>query len=125
MCRCPGPLHRRGDRSASLSVRETGDGTLLIKCFTGCDVSAIVGAVGLELFDLFPPRDPDPLHQGERPPPPKLRAADLLDLAVTEALVCAFAFRDIRVGKALSNEDAARVDLAMETLLKIYTEVQP
>jgi hypothetical protein len=125
MCRCPGPLHKRGDRAPSLSIRETSDGTLLIKCFAGCGAADIVASVGLELSDLFPSRAADVFYQGERPPPPKLRAADLLNLAVSEALMCAFAFHDIQAGKTLSDEDAARVDLALETLLKIYAEVRP
>lgn len=46
------PAH--ADRSPSLSIRETRDGTLLLKCFAGCSVEAITHAVGLEVADLFP-----------------------------------------------------------------------
>jgi hypothetical protein len=37
-----------------LSIGETTDGTTLVKCFAGCNVSEVVAAVGLELADLFP-----------------------------------------------------------------------
>jgi hypothetical protein len=49
MARCP--AHH--DRSNSLSVRIGVDDRTLIKCFAGCSVEVIVGALGLELKDLF------------------------------------------------------------------------
>jgi DNA primase len=63
--RLPGPKRRRGqqiqahcpahqDKTPSLSIRETSDGTVLIKCFAGCDARAITAALGLTLRDLFP-----------------------------------------------------------------------
>ncbi len=48
------PAHQ--DRQPSLSVREADDGRLLLKCFTGCTIEAIVGALGLTVTDLFPPK---------------------------------------------------------------------
>jgi len=45
------------DKSPSLSVTETNDGTLLLRCWAGCNASEIVGAVGLRLSDLFPKVD--------------------------------------------------------------------
>jgi hypothetical protein len=49
--RCPA----HDDRRASLSVTESDDGTVLVKCHAGCSATAIVSAVGLTLADLFPP----------------------------------------------------------------------
>ena len=46
------PAHE--DRKASLSVSVTEDGTILMKCHSGCNVKAIVGAIGLTMADLFP-----------------------------------------------------------------------
>jgi len=48
--RCP--AHE--DKAPSLSVRELADGKLLVKCFAGCTVDEVVGAVGMDLSDLFP-----------------------------------------------------------------------
>lgn len=48
------PAH--GDRSPSLSIRATGDGTILLHDFAGCGALEVVHAVGLELADLFPER---------------------------------------------------------------------
>ena len=51
LARCP--AHE--DRSPSLSM--AGDeGRVLLRCHAGCDVAAIVGVLGLELADLFPPK---------------------------------------------------------------------
>ncbi len=52
------PAH--DDKNPSLSVRENPDGAVLLRCFAGCEVAAIVGAIGLELHELFPPRDKPP-----------------------------------------------------------------
>ncbi|VVP53009.1 virulence-associated protein E [Pseudomonas fluorescens] len=46
------PAH--DDKSPSLAITETSDGTVLIKCWAGCSVQSIVSAIGLELRDLFP-----------------------------------------------------------------------
>lgn len=48
--RCP--AHE--DQHASLSVSAGADGTALVKCHAGCDTSAVLGAIGLTLADLFP-----------------------------------------------------------------------
>lgn len=46
--RCPA----HDDRSPSLSIRE-GDRGVLLKCWSGCALSEIVGALGIEVSDLF------------------------------------------------------------------------
>lgn len=51
IARCPA----HDDRTPSLSIKETGDGTILLKCWAGCGAADVVHAVGLELKDLFPP----------------------------------------------------------------------
>ncbi len=50
------------DKTASLSVCASSDGTILLKCFAGCGAGEIVAALGLKLGDLFPtkPRDCSP-----------------------------------------------------------------
>ena len=45
MCRCPGPLHRNGDKHPSLSVRDGDHGKVLLFCFSGCDFGQIVEAL--------------------------------------------------------------------------------
>src|SRR5438093_524097 len=48
--RCP--AHE--DTVPSLHLSEGREGRILLKCFAGCATAAIVGALGLELRDLFP-----------------------------------------------------------------------
>lgn len=46
------PAH--DDKSPSLAVSETSDGTVLVKCWAGCSAQSVVEAIGLELRHLFP-----------------------------------------------------------------------
>ncbi len=55
--RCPS----HDDRRNSLSVSVGNDGKVLLKCFAGCDLSAIVSAIGLGVADLFPGKGEVPL----------------------------------------------------------------
>jgi len=54
--RCP--AHNGKNRDV-LSVGESPDGVVLVKCFHGCSAEEVVGAVGLELTDVFPRLDRD------------------------------------------------------------------
>lgn len=49
VARCPA----HADRSPSLSIREGRDGRTLLRCFAGCESTAIVRALGLSIADLF------------------------------------------------------------------------
>ena len=55
---CPVHQHEgpRPGRSQSLSVAEKSDGVLLVNCFKNCSTSSVMGALGLEMSDLYPPR---------------------------------------------------------------------
>ena len=46
------PAH--DDKNPSLAISETSNGTILLKCWTGCTAQQIISAIGLELRDLFP-----------------------------------------------------------------------
>lgn len=48
--RCPA----HADTRPSLSLTETGDGTLLVNCFAGCTPEAVMKAIGLDLSFLYP-----------------------------------------------------------------------
>src|SRR5262245_55615161 len=51
--RCPA----HDDRTASLSIAQGDDGTVLVKCHAGCDTSAVLAAIDLRLADLFLPKN--------------------------------------------------------------------
>ena len=74
------PAH--DDRSPSLSIRETGDGRVLVHCFAECETAAVLAALGLTVSDLFD----RPLDQRYALPPVRstLPARELLELVSHE-----------------------------------------
>lgn len=87
------PAH--GDKHPSLAIRETDDGVLLLHCFAGCDVGSVVGAIGLDVGDLYPQKA-NPHRKPERRP---FSAGDLLVLAAWESLLGSLIACDIARGK--------------------------
>ena len=113
------PAH--ADKSPSLSVRETPDGRVLVHCFGGCDVHAVVGAVGMELSDLFPPDDKK--RDWKEPTKPKVKpafyASDLLRIASFECMVVMVAAYDMSKGKKLSEQDMERLKVAQQRIEEV------
>lgn len=109
LARCPA----HDDGRPSLSVRETEDGTILAHCFAGCGVAEIVGAVGIELSDLFPPKPEGDFKPGLRRPFP---AADVLAALTGEALIVRTAAGNIAAGVSLTDADKARLAKAQERI---------
>lgn len=104
---CPTSAHRHGDRSRGLSVKETGDGTVLIHCFSGCSPDLVAAAVGLELSDLFPNKlEP---RKGQRQ---SWNNRDLLCAIRDEAMLVACAAGWIVDGKPLDADDCKRISQA-------------
>jgi hypothetical protein len=95
------PAH--DDRDPSLSIREAGDGKVLLHCWAGCEARDITAAIGLELRDLFPGE-----HQPRRGPS---KAAQQL-----EATVISIALSELGRGKPLSSADRERFELARRRL---------
>jgi hypothetical protein len=111
------PAH--ADRSASLSVRHSGDKTL-IHCFAGCSVHEVIGALGLDISDLFPPNQ----HQGkpERRPFP---AMDTLRAIGFEALVVAAAGTTMLAGETFTTADRERLIQAVARIQSAVSAVMP
>lgn len=81
-CQCPA----HDDRQASLSIGEGADGRVLLRCFAGCEVEAVVERLGLSMRDLFPEGQVPRVRQGgtiksERPAPPPLSEAQVERMA--------------------------------------------
>ncbi len=106
--RCPA----HADKSPSLSVRETDDGTVLAYCHAECGIDAIAAAVGIDLSDLFPDK-PDHHSQPLRRPFP---AADVLECVSSETTIAIVAARAVANGEALSEADRKRLLLAAERI---------
>jgi hypothetical protein len=109
------PAHE--DKSPSLSVRETEDGRVLVHCFGGCDVQSVLGAVGMDMNDLFPERRVD--GHTSKQVKPAFYASDLLRIASFECLVVMIAAYDIRQGKKLNESDMNRLQVAQQRIEEV------
>lgn len=99
------PAH--ADKGPSLSIRETNEGAVLLHCFAGCEVRDVVAAMGLELHELFPPRDVPPGT-------PKrtarlLTAGQALELLANEAVLVFTSAATLLKGRPLSIADKDRL----------------
>ncbi len=116
IARCPS----HNDRSPSLSIRETDDGTVLLKCWTGCSAADVMAACGLTLADLFPaPR------QGRGPLRPSARwiPHDVLRCLAAETLVVLVAAEAVGRGQTLSTDDMERLSVAASRFWAAAREV--
>jgi hypothetical protein len=113
------PAHN--DRGPSLSIRETDDGRILVRCFAGCDVHEVVGAVGLDISALFPEREIQNGKPERRPFP----AMDALRGIAFEALVVVAAGTAMLAGESFQPDDRERLILAIERIQSALSAVMP
>lgn len=110
-----------GKNATKLSVYEPDSGHVLIHCFSGCDVAAIVGAVGMDLADLFPPRVDDDKRK------PRVRkpwsARDVVASLQHEAAVGALLLSNLHRGVVLSKTDKERAGVASRRLWDLIREL--
>jgi len=98
--RCPA----HNSRGLSLSIADR-DGRALVHCFAGCEVDAVLGALGLGLSDLYD----RPLDDDLRSSPAEWHLRDALAALVVEARIILIAASDIASGRVLSDVDVDRV----------------
>lgn len=108
LARCP--AHEDG--RPSLSIRDA-DGVTLLHCFAGCSAGDVVGAVGMELSDLFPPKPEADHRPGMRRPFP---AADVLQALAGEAQIVRVAAATQAAGGTLTEADRLRLAKAQERI---------
>jgi len=109
------PAHN--DKGPSLAVRELPDGRVLLHCFAGCETESVLGAIGMDMTDLFPPdskrREYGPGKPGVKP---AFYASDLMRIIAFEALVVQIVAFDIASGKRPSEDDRQRMMVAYERI---------
>ena len=113
------PAH--GDRHPSLSIRETDDNTVLVKCFAGCGAADVLAAVNLELRDLFPPQAPEargPQRPGKRGVP-----RDALEAVAHEAMLVVIVAEDVHRGRTPTEDDMHRLAQAVGRIRAAAREV--
>jgi hypothetical protein len=108
MARCPA----HDDKSPSLSIKETSDGTILIRCFAGCTIHEIVSAVGMEVYDLFP--DNGDYYQSSQKP--RHNYKDLLLCLARESMFIYMVADALSKGETLCEHDQQR-------LLQVVTKI--
>jgi len=102
----------REDKSPSLVIRETDDGTILLHDFGGDSVEAILGAVGLSFADLYPDK---PCAIG-KPVKRPFNASDVLSLVAFESAVAAVVVADVVKREGATEQDLDRLLVAAQRL---------
>lgn len=103
------PAH--DDRTPSLSIKDVGDGKLLLNCLAGCATEDILGALGMEWADIMPQNQPK--EHFVKPIKQRIYATDALRAIRVEAQIVCLAAYDVRNGIVPSEEDMQRLELAM------------
>lgn len=110
-----------GERNKStLSIGVGDNGAVLLKCFKSeCSPDQIVSALGLELSDLFPPKDSraGPLKRRSM-----LSAKQALDLLMRESLVVFVVASDVHRERQISETDWCRLRDAAAAIQKLGQE---
>ena len=114
--RCPA----HDDRGPSLSVRETSDKAVLLHCFAGCTVHDITALLGLDMADLYPPRDSRPSEP--RCPPRLLTPGQALELLRMEAMLTVVAASNLSRGITLTEQDRGRLLTAVGRIEYLFVE---
>lgn len=110
------PAH--DDKGPSLAVRELPDGRVLVHCFAGCETESVLGSVGMDMTDLFPPEEKRRQYTDHGKPSvkPAFYASDLMRVIAFEALVVQIVAFDIASGKRPSEEDRQRLMVAYQRI---------
>jgi hypothetical protein len=119
VARCP--AHE--DKSPSLSIVELPDGRILLHDFAGCDVEAVLDALGMQFGDLFPAPLAHNLPAQRSARAHFHAASDVLKIMAHEALIIALAGENIANGVTLDDDDRARVLEAVGLLREAATNV--
>lgn len=102
---CPCCQSKRG---RPISVREIDDGRVLVYAFCGCELEAILGALGLALADLFD----KPLDHHKSPVNTRIAARDILQAIDHEALSAVMVLDEIRAQRRVTSDQVERLTQA-------------
>ena len=113
--RCPA----HGSRSLSLAVADR-DGRALVHCFAGCSTEDVLGAVGVELRDLFDRPLADAAPAARSPWSPR----DVLELVLAETAVVAVVASDVADRREVAAADWQRLAQSAARLARIAQAVR-
>ena len=114
IARCPA----HADKGPSLAVREGDDGRVLLHCFASCETASVLGAIGMDMTDLFPPDEKRREYPVEGKPSmkPAFFASDLMRIIHFEALVVQIVAFDIANSKPINEETRERMLTAYQRI---------
>ena len=99
------PAHN--DKHPSLAIKHCDNGKILIKCWSGCGIDDIVGAIGLELSDLFPEGTHYKKQEREH-----FSAETILKALHKESIIMRMLASDIKNGVQLGEQEIKRAEQA-------------
>jgi len=117
--RCPA----HDDKGPSLSVRALPDGRTLLHCFAGCGADEVLGAVGLDMAALFPPKAAPGAGATAVQRRHLLTAGQALDLLHDEAQLVALCAANLAHGCELHDTDLDRLLQAAGRVAYLRSEV--
>ena len=114
------PSHESRHKTRSLAVYEAEDGRVLVKCHAGCDVHSIVGALGLDISDLFPPKPIADHVPAVRKP---WSARDVCRALEAESAIAWVVLTDVAAGKQITKTDRERAGVAAQRCAHLIKEL--
>jgi hypothetical protein len=119
------------DRSPSLSIKLGNNGGILLYCFAGCSVDAILAAIGLTMADLFPDPPARPQYHdidgydryAARKAIPRFSRYEMFPKLVFESTILAVTIGDLLNGHSLDDAALIRVQQAIDTITAVRIEV--
>jgi DNA primase len=105
------PAH--DDKSPSLSITDKGDGKILINCYAGCGTEDVLDSIGMSFEDIMPPKV---IEHKVAPIKQKVYASDALKVIQLESRIVIMAAYELKRNKPMTEQDLARLELAMERI---------
>lgn len=110
-----------GSNPSALSIGIGDTGAVMLKCWHGCTADEIAGAIGLDLADLFPPREN---HSAPLKKRALLSARQCMDVIAFETMLVGTAAFNLANGHALTVDDLQRLGVACGRIQALATEVR-
>ena len=120
--RCPS---HGGTNRDVLSIGETSDGTILVKCFAGCNAAEIVAAVGLDLHHLFPHVDWQATRKhADRARRPRIDWPAAIAACERDLLLVKIILTQIALGRPIDEADTAACQSAAMRTYRLIDEAR-